>query len=121
MRDIRGSITHDETHAHYAGEMDHGVLNVPGRLNNINSQLDRFKAGQASEKKASAKAHGEKFSAAQKQAKELLAKHGEALVAKNKEKFGEKQAREVLARVAKQEPEKFIRMITTELSRGSIS
>lgn len=43
--------------------LDHGVLNIPGRTNNINAELDRYKAQQqrktAAAHKASRAAHKE--------------------------------------------------------------
>lgn len=52
--------------------LDHGVLNIPGRLNTIDRDLDRYKAEKAAEKRAAAKAATAKLKAERKEAKAVL-------------------------------------------------
>lgn len=60
--------------------LDHGILNVPGRVNGINAELDRFKLQQAHAAKAQAQQAAADRKAAKSKAKELFAQLASAMV-----------------------------------------
>lgn len=91
--------------------LDHGVLSMPNRTKNINSDLDKYNAEQnktkARERENKSFLRGEKV----KKAKELYAEFNDALIERWKEKYGEKQIKETLSDLAKWQPEKYIKLV----------
>lgn len=91
-----------------AKPLDHGEINIPGRTNNINAELDRHKARQEAEAKAKRKEDAATLKENKARAKELFAEHGEAIIAQHGEKLGAKDLRKTLDSMVKWEPKKFI-------------
>jgi hypothetical protein len=92
--------------------MDHGELNVPlAKREGLNVLFGVRRAdverAQAAERRAAIAAR----KAAKAQAKELLAMHGEAIVASHGARFGEKAVRQMLDQWAKWEPKKLIAFV----------
>lgn len=87
--------------------LDHGELNIPGRTQNIDADLDRYKKEQAAEKKASGKASRAEFNAQKATAKEAYAQHGAAMLEKYGPKMGRKEVKAMLDSWVKWEPKKF--------------
>lgn len=96
--------------------LDHGELNIPGRTSNINAQLDRYKAEQAKAAKSKAKEDAAERKSEKAQAKDLLAKHQDAILARHGEKFGNKELRNTLDQWAKWEPKKLISFVNKFVS-----
>lgn len=90
--------------------LDHGVLNIPGRLRNIDRELDAYKAGVAREAAMQRKAKAADTREAKARAKELLATYGEAIVAAYGAKLGATALAKELDSMAKWQPKKFIAM-----------
>lgn len=90
--------------------LDHGELNIPGRTNGINAALDRHKAAQAAEQRAERKTQAAQNREDKARAKELFAQHGEAIIAKNSNRFGRAQVAKTLDAMVKWEPRKFIQL-----------
>ncbi len=93
-----------------AKPFDHGELNIPGRTNRIDADLDRYKAEQAKIQKADAKQATAKRKTDKAQAKEVFAEVWPAMLEKMGPKFGERQLRETLDSMVKWEPAKFLAM-----------
>jgi hypothetical protein len=97
--------------------MDHGELNVPlskrGGINTLFGvrRVDVERAQKQAERTAIATRKATKA-----QAKELLALHCEAIVARHGEKFGAKALRETLDQWAKWEPAKLVSFVNKFLS-----
>lgn len=100
--------------------LDHGELNVPGRTNNINAELDKHKAGQSAQQKADAKAASAQKKSDKVQAKELFGRLGQAMVEKMSpgiaqkqgltEKQSAKEIHKTLDQMVKWEPAKFLKL-----------
>lgn len=88
--------------------LDHGELNIPGRTNGINAELDRYKAQQEAEGKAKRRADAAEKKTDKGRAKDLFANHGEAIIAKHGDKLGAAELRKTLDSMVKWEPKKFI-------------
>lgn len=88
--------------------LDHGELNIPGRTNGINAELDRWKADQAKQKRTQAKQDAATRKAQKAEAKRLFGQHGPAMIEKFAPKFGRKEIEQELDSMAKWEPAKFI-------------
>lgn len=91
--------------------LDHGVLNIPGRLKNIDRDLDAYKARAAREAAVERKSKAAETREAKKKAKELLAAHGKAIVAALGPTLGAAALAKELDQMAKWEPKKFIAMV----------
>jgi predicted DNA-binding WGR domain protein len=99
--------------------LDHGELNVPGKTNNIDAQLDKYKAQQQAQKQADAKAASQQKKSDKAQAKELFAQLGQAMVEKMtpgiaqkqglSEKKAAKEIHSTLDSMVKWEPAKFLK------------
>lgn len=93
--------------------MDHGVLNIPGRLKNLDREIDR----QIAQQKKEARIQYKKDVAARKtskaEAKRLFAEHGEAMIDYYfiKLNMPKSEAREILDQMVKWESPKFIKMV----------
>lgn len=88
--------------------LDHGELNIPGRTNGIDAELDRWKADQAKQKRTQAKQDAATRKAQKAEAKRLFGQHGPAMIEKFAPKFGRKEIEQELDSMAKWEPAKFI-------------
>lgn len=62
--------------------IDHGELNIPGRLRGLDADISRHVTAQAKQAKAADKARSAQFRADKAQAKALLAEIGPSLAAK---------------------------------------
>lgn len=93
-----------------AHRLDHGELNIPGRTSTINAELDKFKAQQAKQQRADAKAKSKARVADKAQARKLFDELWPAMKEKMGARFGEKQLRETLDSMVKWEPTKFIEL-----------
>ena len=91
--------------------LDHGELNIPGKTNNINAQLDKYKAEQAKSTKVEAKTATTKKKSDKSEAKKLFAEYGPAILEKYGEKFGKKELKNELDQTVKWEPSKFIDLV----------
>ncbi|WP_456281627.1 hypothetical protein M1D55_19485 [Cupriavidus sp. JZ107] len=98
--------------------LDHGVLNIPGRLSTIDRELDAYKARVAREAAVQRKAKAADTREAKKKAKELLATYGEAIVATYGAKLGATALAKELDSMAKWEPKKFIAMAESFANRA---
>lgn len=99
-----------------AKPFDHGELNIPGRTNNINAQLDAYKKQQEAQRKATAKTASAQLKEDKATAKALLGKHTEAIVKRHGAKFGEKELRNILDQWAKWEPKRAIAFVNKFLA-----
>jgi len=90
--------------------LDHGELNIPNRTKNIDRDLDRYKAEQAKEAKAATKTAAQQKRADKARARALFDEVGEAIIAKNGPRFGEKELRNELEQMVKWEAPKFIKL-----------
>lgn len=88
--------------------LDHGELNIPGRTNTIDAELDRFKAEQARAKRAQQRADAQQRKADKAEAKQLFAQLGQAIIERHGDRFGRKELAHELERMVKWEPAKFI-------------
>jgi len=88
--------------------LDHGELNIPGRTNRIDAELDRFKSDQVKAKKAEAKKLAAQRQSDKTRAKELFVKHWPAMKERMGARFGEKALRDLLDSMVKWEPAKFV-------------
>lgn len=91
-----------------AKPFDHGELNIPGRTNGIDAELDKHKAQQAKEEKTTTKAKALQTREAKMRAKELFSEHGEAMLDKYGPKFDRKKLAAEFDSMVKWEPAKFI-------------
>jgi hypothetical protein len=87
--------------------LDHGELNIPGRTNNINAQLDRYKRDQAAQERTQAKAATLKRKDDKARAKERFGALWPHFKEKMGAKFGEAKLRDMLDSMVKWEPAKF--------------
>jgi hypothetical protein len=105
--------------------LDHGELNVPGRTNSINAQLDKHKAGQAAATKTAAKETALQRRNDKLEAKRLLAEHEAGMVAslvqKGNGKITAKEAANELDQLAKWEPKKLISVAQSYLKNSAPS
>ncbi|HWQ09038.1 MAG TPA: hypothetical protein VN436_08025, partial [Holophaga sp.] len=88
--------------------LDHGVLNIPGKTNGIDAELDKYKKTQAAAAKAENKASAAEFKADKEKAKALFEQYWPAILEKHGPKFGKKQLHDTLDSMVKWEPKKFI-------------
>lgn len=88
--------------------LDHGALNIPGRTNGINAELDRHKRDQAKAAKAQTKDDTAQRKAAKAEAQALFTELWPAMRAKLGPKFGDKELHTHLDQLVKWEPSKFI-------------
>lgn len=98
--------------------LDHGELNIPGRTNGINAELDRFKAEQAKADAAAARKVTDQKRADKAEAKALSDKHLDGIVAHTAPgiakrqgmaaKLAERQVRDTVDQMVKWEPRKAI-------------
>ncbi len=91
--------------------LDHGELNIKGRTDNINRELDKYKKEQADLAKTKAKATSQQTKEQKNLAKSLLEQYGKEVIEKHKAKFGEKEITKTLDQWAKWEPHKLISFI----------
>lgn len=91
--------------------LDHGELNIKGRTDNINRELDRYKKEQADLAKTKAKATSQQTKEHKALAKSLLEQYGKEVIEKHKAKFGEKEIKNTLDQWSKWEPHKLISFI----------
>jgi hypothetical protein len=91
--------------------LDHGELNVPGKTNKINAELDKYKAQQAKQAKADQKSATVDKKANKAKAKELFAEHGQAMIDRYSKKFGKKETTDMLDDLVKWQSTKFILMV----------
>ena len=98
--------------------MDHGELNLPlSKRGDTLFGLRRVDVERA--QAAQRKADIAERKASKAQAKELLAKHEAAIVAKHGAKFGEKALRHTLDQWAKWEPKKLIAFVNKFLAESA--
>jgi hypothetical protein len=88
--------------------LDHGELNIPGRTNTIDAELDRYKATQQKAAKVLSKEKATERRANKVQAKQLLSELWPAMKEKMADRFGEKELRNTLDSMVKWEPARFI-------------
>ena len=99
--------------------MDHGVLNIPlSKRGDIDAQLDAYKREAFAQEKRASMLKAAQRKADKAQAKQLLAKHEAAILARHGEKFGVKALRETLDQWAKWEPAKLIAFVNKFLSES---
>lgn len=91
-----------------AQRLDHGELNIPGRTNGIDAELDRYKAKQTTERKVAAKTAAAQTREDKERARALFAEHGASILAKFESRFGRKDLKAELDSMVKWEPAKFI-------------
>lgn len=91
-----------------AKQLDHGELNVVGRTNTINADLDRYKKEQSKKAAVDRKSAAQENRLLKAKAKELFAVHSVAMIEKFKGKFGEKELANKFDQMVKWEPSKFI-------------
>lgn len=97
--------------------LDHGVLNIPGRLQNIDRDLDRYKSQQSAAAATARKEAAMAFKSDKARAKELYDQCGAALIAKHAAKFGAKEITNLLTQMVKWEPKKFIALAESFASK----
>lgn len=86
---------------------DMAIVNVPlSKRGDINAQLDKYKRDQAAQVERKRK----EYSQTKKDAKTLLAEHGQMIFEKHQAKFGPK-LKDELKRMATWEPNKFIKLV----------
>lgn len=92
--------------------LDHGELNIPGRTNGLNAEIDRHKAAEAKAAKVDRKAKAAATREAKAKAKQIVAERGAEMVARTVEKHGvdPKAAMATLNDMAKWQPEKLLDM-----------
>lgn len=90
--------------------LDHGILNIPGRLKNLDAEIDRYKAQAEKERKATARKATDDRKGSKAEAKLLLAKHGAAMNERYAVKFGAKEVSSILLDMVKWNPTKFIEL-----------
>jgi hypothetical protein len=88
--------------------LDHGELNIPGRTNSIDAELDRFKADQEKAKKAETKRRAAGRRESKEAAKQAFAELWPAMKEKMGSRFGEKELRSTLDSMVKWEPDRFL-------------
>jgi hypothetical protein len=102
-----------------ARDFDHGELNIPGRTNRINSQLDAYKREQAASNRAAAKMASAQRAADKTRAKELMALHGEAFIARHANTFGAPAIRDTLTDMVKWQPARAVAMLEKHVAEVS--
>lgn len=88
--------------------LDHGELNIPGRTNNIDAELDRWKADQAKAKRAQSKTDAATRKAQKAEAKQLFARIGPAMIERFAPRFGRKEIEQELDQMVKWQPGRFV-------------
>lgn len=88
--------------------LDHGELNIPGRTDGIDAELDRWKADQAKAKRAQAKTDAATRREQKAEAKRLFSQFGPAMIERFAPRFGRKEIQNELDSMVKWEPGKFI-------------
>jgi hypothetical protein len=88
--------------------LDHGELNIPGRTDGIDAELDRWKADQAKQKRAQAKTDAATRREQKAEAKRLFSQFGPAMIERFAPRFGRKEIQNELDSMVKWEPGKFI-------------
>lgn len=101
--------------------LDHGELNIKGRTNKINAELDKYKAEQARQSKSASKSKAEENRQNKATAKELLEKYGNEIINKHGDKLGHKQVRDLLNDWSKHEPKKLINFVEKHKKEQGIS
>ena len=91
--------------------LDHGELNVKGRTNTLNKELDKYKKEQAELARTKAKASAQQTREEKALAKSLLNEYEKEILEKHKAKFGEKELKNTLDQWAKWEPQKLISFV----------
>ncbi|WP_418648518.1 LPD38 domain-containing protein [Thauera butanivorans] len=94
-----------------ARPFDHGELNIPGRTNGINAELDRWKADQVKAKRAQAKTDAATRKAQKAEAQQLFTQFGPAMIDRYAPKFGRKEIEQEFDSMVKWEPAKFIDLV----------
>lgn len=89
--------------------LDHGELNIPGRTNGINAQIDRHKREQDAGRALKAKSDAMARKTDRARAQELFAEVGDAIISKHGPRLGAAALREMLVSQVKWEPASFIR------------
>ncbi len=92
--------------------LDHGELSIPGRLDGIDAELDRFNREQQRTRRAANREDSSRRREDREQARALHDEYAERIVARHGERFGPKELRRELQRMATWEPRKFIDMVT---------
>ena len=88
--------------------LDHGELNIPGRTDGIDAELDRWKADQAKQKRAQAKTDAATRREQKAEAKRLFSQFGPAMIERFAPRFGRKEIQNELDSMVKWEPAKFV-------------
>lgn len=88
--------------------LDHGELNIPGRTDGIDAELDRWKADQAKQKRAQAKTDAATRREQKAEAKRLFSQFGPAMIERFAPRFGRKEIQNELDSMVKWQPAKFI-------------
>lgn len=88
--------------------LDHGELNIPGRTDGIDAELDRWKADQTKAKRAQAKIDAATRREQKAEAKRLFSQFGPAMIERFAPRFGRKEIQNELDSMVKWEPAKFI-------------
>lgn len=91
--------------------LDHGELNIPGRTNNIDAQLDAYKRNQIAARKLQAKTDAARRREEKALARQLYDQHGSALIESMAHKFDRKELRKMLESQLKWEPAKIIKTL----------
>lgn len=91
--------------------LDHGELNIPGRTQKINAEIDRYQKQQKKAAKEEAKVNTAERKTDKAKAKEQLAQHKDEIIEQWGEKFGRKSLQETLEQWAKWEPKKLLNFI----------
>ncbi|HRQ74213.1 MAG TPA: JAB domain-containing protein, partial [Phycisphaerales bacterium] len=92
--------------------LDHGILNLKGRTDTIDAELDAFRKQQKRTTKAQTKAESAQRKADRAQAKDLFERHGERIVERHGARFGHKELRAELKRMATWQPRRFIDLVS---------
>lgn len=90
--------------------LDHGELNIPGRTNGINAELDRYKAAQAKERATKAREQSASFKENKAAARAALQEFGEQMVSSFK-RLEPKAAMKELQSMATSQPKKLLDMV----------
>lgn len=106
---IKSSIEKDQQSRNE--RFDHGELNIKGRTNNINKELDKYKKEQAELARTKSKASTQQTREQKILAKSLMSEYGKEIIERHKEKFGEKEIRKTLDQWMKWEPNKLISFV----------
>lgn len=97
--------------------LDHGELSIPGRLKNLDREIDKFKRDEAKRKRKESKERAAEVKKNSEEVNQLLSKYGESLVQSTFEKHGsspgmtKKAIREHLKNLARYDPKKVTAML----------